>query len=365
MSLRVLLIEPYYGGSHRVWADTIVRYSRHQIDLLTLPAENWKWRMRGGAITLARLFTERDEFPDVMLVSDMMDVALFRSLLPAQANNIPLILYFHENQLTYPQNQRQNHGWQYGFINYASALCADTIVFNSRYHLEDFFAESWRMLRHARDYNELDTLDHLRERADVLSPALDLKRFDRYQPEVTTRNDPPIILWNHRWEADKNPQAFFAALDELVRVGLDFRVILAGENVRQKPQEFEAARDRLGDRVIHYGFAGSFAAYARLLWQADYVVSTADHDFFGIAVVEAIYCQCIPLLAKRLNYPYLIPSEMQSSCLFRRGTLPAFLKHHLKGDFNVYTPRLRQHIARFDRTIVVPEYDAMLEHIAD
>lgn len=52
--MRILLIEPYYGGSHKAWADGLWHYSRHHIDLLTLPAQFWKWRMQGGAITLAR-----------------------------------------------------------------------------------------------------------------------------------------------------------------------------------------------------------------------------------------------------------------------------------------------------------------------
>ena len=57
--------------------------------------------------------------------------------------------------------------------------------------------------------------------------------------------------------------------------------------MRQRADEFEAARERLGERVIHYGWADA-ETYARLLWQADVVVSTALHEFFGISVVEAM-----------------------------------------------------------------------------
>ena len=102
MSLDVLLIEPYYGGSHRAWADGYVRYSNHQVQLLKLPAQFWKWRMQGGAVTLARLFTERKLQPDVILASDMFDLATFRAL--TRQDNAPCAMYFHENQLTYPQN---------------------------------------------------------------------------------------------------------------------------------------------------------------------------------------------------------------------------------------------------------------------
>ncbi len=43
--MRILLLEPYYGGSHRSWADGYVAHSRHNVMLLTLPARFWKWHL--------------------------------------------------------------------------------------------------------------------------------------------------------------------------------------------------------------------------------------------------------------------------------------------------------------------------------
>ena len=37
-TLDVLFLEPFYGGSHREFADGLVQHSRHQIVLHTLPA---------------------------------------------------------------------------------------------------------------------------------------------------------------------------------------------------------------------------------------------------------------------------------------------------------------------------------------
>jgi glycosyltransferase involved in cell wall biosynthesis len=48
------------------------------------------------------------------------------------------------------------------------------------------------------------------------------------------------------------------------------------------------------------------------------VVSTALHEFFGVAVVEALCCGCLPLLPDRLTYPQLIPVQDCSVCLFER-----------------------------------------------
>ncbi len=359
----ILLIEPYYGGSHRAWADGYKRHSRHNVTLLTLPAQFWKWRMQGGAVTLARLFIEQELQPDVILASDMFDLSTFRALTRDQTYDIPIGLYFHENQLTYPRASRQKHGWQYGFINYASAMAADAVFFNSVYHLEVFFDELRRMLKHFGDFNELQTIDELRSRSSVLALGMDLRRFDEYRVENVS-DAPPLILWNHRWEEDKNPVTFFSALYGLVEHGVDFRVALVGENFRQNPAEFEAARERLGERVMCYGYVEHFADYARLLWEADYVVSTSNQDFFGGSVVEGIYCGCVPLLPRRLNYPYLLPEEWHGKCLFRRDKLLPLLLHHLNGELPVDVSALQAHVARFDWMQMVGEYDSAMQRLS-
>jgi len=89
-----------------------------------------------------------------------------------------------------------------------------------------------------------------------------------------------LVLWNQRWEYDKDPETMLRALYGLADEGLRFRVALAGENFRVTPAEFDQARARLGDRLEHYGYAESQAEYAGLLHRADIVLSTAIHEFF-------------------------------------------------------------------------------------
>ncbi len=50
---RILVLEPYYGGSHRAVLDAIFPLPGWDVDLVTLPPRKWKWRMRGAAITMA------------------------------------------------------------------------------------------------------------------------------------------------------------------------------------------------------------------------------------------------------------------------------------------------------------------------
>jgi glycosyltransferase involved in cell wall biosynthesis len=202
----------------------------------------------------------------------------------------------------------------------------------------------------------------VRAKSSVLPVGCDLARLDAARPEIPGADRPPILLWNQRWEYDKAPEVFFRALEILAGEGLPFQVILAGGNVRQKAGEFEAAREWLGERVIHYSWADA-ETYIRLLWQADVVVSTALHEFFGIAVVEAIYCGCFPVLPRRLAYPEILPAGYHDACLYDEFddlierlcwalTRPQEAQRAARG--------LREAVACYDWTSVAPRVDAAL-----
>jgi len=60
---------------------------------------------------------------------------------------------------------------------------------------------------------------------------------------------------------------------------------------------------------VHFGYAENYEEYCMLLHQADIVVSTAVHEFYGIAVIEAVRAGCRPLLPKRLSYPELFDKK--------------------------------------------------------
>ncbi|MCY4146339.1 MAG: DUF3524 domain-containing protein [Chloroflexi bacterium] len=358
--MRIALLESYYGGSHKAWADGYQRHSRHDIDLLALPARFWKWRMQGAAISFARMLQTQ---PDLILASSMINLATFRALTYRRLGDAPLALYLHENQLSYPQNQRQGHGWRYGFINYISALTADAVYFNSDYHRADFMAQLPRLLKHFADYNELASLETIRHKSQTLPLGLDLRRFDAHHANKPA-DAPARILWNHRWEADKNPDAFARSLIQLAQSGCDFQAVILGERFGEMPAAFRAAREQLGERIIQFGYAQSFADYARWLWQCDYVVSAAWQEFFGAAVCEAMYCRCIPILPDRLNYPHLLPAEFRSQCLYARDKLTAQLAHHLAGEASAETDRLRAAAARYDWSRMAGRYDEELAALA-
>jgi glycosyltransferase involved in cell wall biosynthesis len=371
--MKVLLLEPYYTGSHAAWADGYAAHSRHQVTVLGLPGRFWKWRMHGGAVTLARQFMELDAAPDLLLATDMLDLTTFLALTRARTHRIPTALYFHENQLSYPwspgdRDVQQGRDVHYGFINYASALAADALFFNSRYHLDTFFDELPRLLKHFPDYNELDSLEALHAKSQVLPLGLDLRRFDEQKSEVRSQEPAfggrPLLLWNHRWEYDKNPEEFFRALLVLAERGLDFGLVILGESFRQQPGEFLEAQRRLGERVRHAGYAPDFADYARWLWQADLLPVTSRHDFFGSSVVEAVYCGCFPLLPRRLSYPELIPPEYHDLCFYQDfDDLVARLAAAIEHGSPLQPAALQEAVAHFDWRALAPLYDDRLEAV--
>jgi glycosyltransferase involved in cell wall biosynthesis len=308
---RFLFIEPFYGGSHKDFADGLIRASAHTIDLVTLPARFWKWRMRGAALHFLNKIDDLESY-DGLITSDILGLADFKALCRVPCP--PAMLYFHENQLTYPLAPGKPVDYQYGFTNITTALAADRILFNSHTHFNAFFAALPRFIGMMPEFKPHWAIDTIRQKSQVMYPGC---QFDD-APAEPIRNDAaaPLIIWNHRWEFDKNPADFFSALDSIVTRGGDFRLALLGENYQAVPKEFIAAQQKLKDRIVHCGYVSSKSDYCRWLAEGDIVVSTAIQENFGIAVIEAIRHGCLPLLPNRLSYPEIIPTEFHGSFLY-------------------------------------------------
>lgn len=361
----VLVVEPYFGGSHRQWAEGYRDHSGHDVALLTLPARWWKWRMRGAAATLAEQVeghVARHGRPDVVLVSDMIDLAAFRGFALRSLGDVPVALYFHETQLTYPDAPGIDPDLSYAFINWNGALAADAVAFNSEYHRRVFFAEIPRLLRHFPDHTHVHRIPEVAAKSVVLPVGVDLAWADGTE---RPSSGPPVVLWNHRWEYDKGPAEFFAALEELAGRGVEFRVAVAGENRRRVPEEFERARRVLADRVVWWGFAER-AHYLDLLRRADVVVSTARQEFFGVAIVEAVAAGACPVLPDRLSYPELLPAELHPTSLYPDGGLVDRTRELMAdpGRRGETARRAAAAMRRFDWSEVAPRYDEWLWHLS-
>lgn len=371
--MHLLWLDPFHGGSHAAVAAGYAAHSRHRVALLSLPIDGgWRWRMRGGAISLARMALERELRPDLIVATDMLDLATFRALTARALGHVPAAVYFHENQLTYPLPPGRQRDLGLAWVNYTAALAADAVIFNSAFHRRDFLAALPGLLGRYHDFRELATIDAIAAKSIVLPPGIDLAALDlgggqTWEALETSQvhPPPPTLLWNSRWEYDKQPEIFFQALEELESRGVDFRLIVAGEPIDPNAPAFAAARARWAPSIAHWGYAGGRGAYAALLRRADIVVSAALQEFFGIGVVEALYCGCVPVLPHRLNYPDLIPPELHGEALYRRDAdLADALARAIAGLPELRGRPWRSIAAAYDWSILAPRYDEVFAGVA-
>jgi glycosyltransferase involved in cell wall biosynthesis len=361
-SLTVLALEPYYGGSHRAFLAGLRTHSRHDVRVLGLPARKWKWRMRHAAVTLARR-VRRLDVPDVILASEFLNVAEFAGMLPPVWQRVPRVIYFHENQLTYPVADEAQRDYQYAFTHLTSILASRTAYFNSRFHRDEFFEAMTSLLRRMPDYAPLSDLRAARRRSKVLHLGCDLGPLVQQRRR---RDGPARILWTHRWEADKDPGAFLDAMLRLADDGHDFRLILLGEHFEKARETFAPQLRRLATRIEHAGFLPSRVVYRRTLGRADIVVSVARHEFFGAGVVEAIAAGAWPILPDRLAYPEILPKPLHRSCLYRtEGQLVSKLRWAIRNLDKVRATNVAPAVSRFDWPRMITRYDAVLARAAD
>lgn len=362
--MRIALVEPFYAGSHKVWADEFLKYSTHEVRLFTLEGRYWKWRMHGGAVSLAKKILEAEWEPDVILATDMLDLSVFLSLIRSKSPNVKAVVYFHENQLNYPwsptdQDPKLNRDNHYAFINFTTALAADVVLFNSAYHHDAFLDELPKFLKGFPDYPELWAIDAIRSKAKVLPLGMDLSVLDAKKPKLTS-NKKPLLLWNHRWEYDKNPEDFFKVLIDLSDEGLEFDLAVLGEHYRKYPPIFDKAREHLESHIVHWGYTANFFSYVEWLWKADILPVTSKHDFFGASVVQAIYCETVPLLPNRLAYPEHLPEGLQKSYLYEHTELKDRLRTMLELKHQDMSAFVR-HISQYDWSNCISKYDEVFD----
>tara|TARA_R110002072_G_scaffold64203_2_gene159292 strand:- start:137772 stop:138890 length:1119 start_codon:yes stop_codon:yes gene_type:complete len=305
-------IESFYGGSHKQWLDQLKEQFSHHFDthleLFTLPARNWKWRHHGAAISLAenikKHFLETKDLPECILVTDIIDLALLKSLLPNELHKVPIFLYFHENQFAYPQSDNDSFqkDQQYAFMNYTSALIADKCFFNSHYNKDSFLFGAQKLLKRMPDHQNLSNLKIIKEKSQVLPIGLSLNQSKLHLDKFKNISEEVRILWNHRWEHDKNPEDFFKFLYRLIENKTPIKVCLAGQRTSRVPECFYQFIKKFPDKVKSSEIL-SRSEYEKALDWAHFSPNTSTQDFFGISLMESMSRGVIPLLPSRLAFP--------------------------------------------------------------
>ncbi len=361
--MNILAVEPFYSGSHKAFLKGLEGHSQHTIIPLKLNYKGWKWRMHGDSITLAKMADQVEEDIDLLLISSMTNLPAFLSLTNPRFAYTPKIMLMHDNQFTRPIPEGETRDLTYCYINYLSMLVADKLIFPSEFHLKDLIQALPSFLDNFPDEKHLDLIDEIKDKSVVMYPGLGLSVFDE-QPDIRHKNKIPVIVWNQRWQFDRNPAMFFRVLNRLNDIDLEFELILAGDTRHEKPPEFEKAWERFGKQITHFGYVEDKANYSKLLHKGDIVVSTATYEFFCTPIMEAIYCGCHPLTPNKLHYPELIPDHLHnpllhSSTLYEsEDDLFKALKDLLTGTTKPLPKSSLQSInEKFDWSIKINEYD--------
>ncbi len=299
---RYWFLDPYPVPSHQAVRDTYIGASRLDWQIEALPADGWKWRMRTAAAVLAERIGPKTHDGDVIVTTSMLDASTLRGLLP---NRVRIIVYMHENQLTYA---RSTPTMEMAVRHLHSCLAADAIVFNSCWHQDGF----WQAMSQATASWPNDAIPEaaarLSDRSVVIYPGV-------VPAPRLPKDGPPMLLWNHRWCPEKRPDRLLTLLRSLRRNGQRFRLALTGSPNYRIPDAITTIRSEFADELVACGYLDR-PKYQQVLGMADVVISTADEENFGLAVAESIASGAWPVLPARLSYPEVLPAQWHSRCLY-------------------------------------------------
>lgn len=347
--MHVLLLSAYDTSSHNSWCRGLMQHLPDvQWTYLSLPGRYFSWRIRGNAMTWA-YGPERAQLEqsfDLIIATSMVDLATLRGLVPS-LGHIPAMVYFHENQFAYPDSPDQHKSLEPKMVNLYSALSAEHLVFNSQYNQTSFLNGVSQLLGQLPDHvpNNIGTLLH--EKSMVLPVPL---IGATTQANVQASSKPLEVLslvWNHRWEYDKGPDTLLAVCREIDRRGLPVEVSILGQRFRKLPPALAELERQPAKCIRQFGPLDAREDYLRALDKADVVLSTALHEFQGLAMLEGAQHGCIPLAPNRLAYPewikqcHLYPDQLapQDEALAICDQLELWLEHGLSTPYEI-TPYL-------------------------
>lgn len=308
--MRVLVLSAYDAESHRYWREGLDAYcSNYDFTHLSLPPRHFSWRIRGNSLSWA--FGQQKTLAatyDLVLATSLVDLSALRGFVPS-LGQLPTLVYFHENQFAYPPSADRHGSVEPQMVNLYTALCADRLLFNSRWNLDSFLDGVETLLSRMPDCVPEGLVERLAVRAEVLAVPVDNPGNVSHQPDRSLD-----IVWNHRWEYDKGPAILLAAVQSCVERALPVRFHLLGQQFRRRPREFEqllALLQANPSLVGHCGYVDERGDYLVALESADIVLSTALHEFQGLSVLEAMGRGCLPLVPDRLSYPEFVPAAFR------------------------------------------------------
>jgi len=318
MNYRILLLSAYDAMSHKMWRGRLLEmFPEHTWTQLVLPPRHFNWRIRGNSLQWA--LNEKDllnQDYDLLIATSMVDLSSLRGFIPSIAQ-LPTLLYFHENQFVYPLGSKQrSNNVEPQLVPLYSALCADAIVFNSTYNRSTFLQGAKELLKKLPDQLSPELLERI-EKSEIIPVPLEEFSFEPVTTAMLENSKQILdVVWNHRWEYDKGPKLLLSLAQAILAQRLPIRLHVVGQQFRSSPAEFKKIAALLEQHAAalaidqgSFGFVENREGYISLLRRCDVVLSTAEHDFQGLAIQEACTLRCTPLVPDALVYPEYIDSE--------------------------------------------------------
>lgn len=315
----------------------MAQFPQHHWTELTLPARFFRYRVRANPLTwLAANHHQLVDNYDLLIATSLVDIATLRGLVPSLATT-PLWLYCHENQFAYPpspqEDQTLQHDLEAKMVFLYGCLAADKISFNSQWNKDSALAGIKELLELFPEKFDTSIVESIAAKSDTLPvPIGGIEQSAGAQAingSTADQKQGLKLVWNHRWEYDKGPDTLLALIEQLAVNNFICQVNIVGQQFRQTPDAFGEIERIINDsdslRLGQWGYIDSRDDYFRLLNACDVVISTALHDFQGIAVLEAVQAGCVPLLPNQLVYP-----EIFSECyLYTVADQPSITAVHI------------------------------------
>ncbi|MDQ3741733.1 MAG: glycosyltransferase family 4 protein [Actinomycetota bacterium] len=229
------------------------------------------------------------ERPDAVLVFSSFTpfAADVRRTLDEHGLDVPLVAWTHGSHWDPTDLYRLDRHRHLRWADLGNLLAADRVLAPSEYMRDTILANVAAAAPVAAA--------ELEQRMRVVGLALDASRLERTRRPRAP--GPPTVVFNHALIPAKRPEVFLRALPDLFEAA-DCRVVLtrADERSERYGSLLRGLRERFPARL-------ELAAHLRLddyyalLWQASVQVSTASHEGFGVATLEAMatenFC-CVP-----------------------------------------------------------------------